>query len=91
MIGILSSSSKKVLTAGPNFEHSGTVLKLYTHVTCEGRFFIQLKNRLITSCQAKRAGTAPTQPLKASSKGVVTADTSREFQRRIVEGKKELL
>ena len=33
----------------------------------------------------------PTQLLKASSVGTVTVETGREFQRRIVEGKKELL
>ena len=31
------------------------------------------------------------QLLKASSDGAVTAEAGREFQRRIVEGKKELL
>ena len=38
-----------------------------------------------------RAGPEPTQLLKASSDGAVTAETGRVFQRRIVEGKKELL
>ena len=47
--------------------------------------------RLKTSCQVPRAGPAPMQPLKASSDGAVTAETGREFQRRIVEGKKEPL
>ena len=58
---------------------------------CEGRFFIQVKNRLKTSCQVYRAGPAPTQPLKASSDGAVTVETGREFQRRIVEGKEGAL
>ena len=62
----------------------------YIHM-CEGRFFIQVKNRSKTSCNVLRAGPAPTQPLKASSDGAVTAETGREFQRRIVEGKNELL
>ena len=31
------------------------------------------------------------QLLKASSDGAVTAEAGREFQRRVVEGKKELL
>ena len=38
-----------------------------------------------------RAGSAQTQLLKASSDVDVTAETDREFQRRIVEGKKEFL
>ena len=33
----------------------------------------------------------PTQPLKVSSDGAVTAETGREFQGRFVEVKKELM
>ena len=36
-------------SAGLNLEHSRTVLN-YIHM-CEGRFFIQVNNRLKTSCQ----------------------------------------
>ena len=57
---------------------------------CEGRLLVQVKNRIKTSCQAKRTGPAPMQLLKASRDGAVTAEAGRELQRRIVKGKKEL-
>ena len=56
---------------------------------CEGRLYVQVKNRI--RVQNLRAGPAPTQLLKASSDGAVTAETGREFLGRIVEGTKELL
>ena len=39
----------------------------------------------------RRTLLAPMQLLKASSDGAVTAEAGRQFQRRIIEGKKELL
>ena len=63
---------------------SALVQPIYTCVK-EGSMY-----RLKQDFQNLRAGPVPTQLLKASNDGAVTAETGRQFQRRIVEGKKEL-
>ena len=54
---------------------------------CEGRFFIQVKN-ILSGLDGWSSAVAA---LEGINDGAVTAETGREFKRRIVEGKKELL